>query len=139
MSHTVPLISPATFDRAATARSLSGLVPRAALPLAAMAPVFVAPFALPFAASEAQELPWLLTTLAIGASVSLIAKARTARKPALWLSALVGTVLIARALSADGLGLDEARAVAFGSLLLAGAPIYRLVNHQSYGRGSQRT
>jgi len=115
--------NPKTYDRAATALSLACIVHCLALPIAAVSLPFLA------AAAEAEWIHWLLTPLAIAASLTVIVSAENARVPSFLAPASIGMLLIGGSLFAEPLGFEETPPTVIGGLCLAVAHLYRLVKH----------
>ncbi|MEM8726102.1 MAG: MerC domain-containing protein [Pseudomonadota bacterium] len=112
--------STANYDRAAAFLSLSCVVHCVALPVAAVALPFLG------AVAEAEWIHWLLTGFAILASAIVMARSSAARSRSFLLPAIPGLLLIAGALVAEPLGIDETPPTVVGGLLLAFAHIRRL-------------
>ncbi|AWW74491.1 hypothetical protein CD351_08640 [Erythrobacter sp. KY5] len=113
----------ASYDRAAAALSLACIVHCVALPIIAVTLPFVAGMA------ETEWVHWLLTGLAIAASVTVIAKAPSARSLTFLVPVLSGMAFIAGALLAEPFGIDATVPTLVGGLLMASAHIWRLRRH----------
>lgn len=87
---------------------------------------------LPFGAAvaEAEWVHWFLSTLAIGASATVIITAQSARSPQFLVPALLGMTFVCVALFAEGFGVDETTPTVIGGVLLAAAHTYRLIKNK---------
>lgn len=110
----------ANFDCAAVVLSLSCVAHCVALPLAAVALPFLG------AVAGAEWVHWVLTGFALLASSMVMATSSAARSRSFLMAAIPGLTLIAAALFAEPMGVDETPPTVVGGLLLAFAHISRL-------------
>jgi len=76
--------------------------------------------------AEAEWIHWVLTALAILASVSVIYSAPDARNVSFLAPAALGLVFITFAVFAENFGVEETPPTVIGGLLLAGAHGFRI-------------
>lgn len=115
--------SAANIDRAAATLSLACIAHCIALPIIGAVLPFVA------AVAEAEWIHWLLSSLAIAASTSVIIKAPGGRATGFVVPALLGMAALVFALFAEHLGTSETLPTVIGGALLTLAHIRRLMRH----------
>ena len=109
-------------DGAAVALSTACILHCIALPILAVSSPFLS------AIADAEWVHWVMAVLAILASADVALSIPSAREPKFLLPAGLGAVLIAGALFAENIGLNETLLTVLGGILLASAHLYRIFN-----------